>query len=100
MSVVLGDLVLERGVLERADFSVLSASDTRIAQCRLAQVDLTTTTLVRAAFEDVVIVGGSWANIDVAEIRLRRVAFDGVRMTGADLSSSSIRDGLIHGLPG
>jgi uncharacterized protein YjbI with pentapeptide repeats len=88
----LDQLALEGSSLERADFSGQSASDVRLEQCRLAHVDLTSTDLSRALLRDAVIVAGSWANVRTQEMRLRRVAFKGVRMTGANLSSASLED--------
>jgi len=92
VSVLSDHIALEGSLLERTDFSGQSASDVRLDQSRLAHVDLTTTALSRSVLEDVLIVGGSWANTRTAEMRLRRVAFEGVRMTGADLSSASLKD--------
>jgi uncharacterized protein YjbI with pentapeptide repeats len=93
----LDQFALEGSSLERADFSSQIAADVRIEQCRLAHVDLTGTQVSRAFMQDDLIVAGSWANVRVEEMRLRRVAFKDVRMTGANLASASVEDVTFSG---
>jgi len=64
----------------------------RIDQCRLTGVDLSGAELAHPLVQDTVVTGGSWANLRTKEMRLRRVAFSGIRMTGADLSWASLDD--------
>jgi hypothetical protein len=88
----LDHLALEGASLGRVNLSGQTASDVRLEQCQLTHVDLTGTVLSRALLRDAAIVAGSWANVRTEEMRLQRVAFKGVRMTGADLSSASLED--------
>ena len=83
---------LDELLLRRADLSASTAADMRLAECRLEEVDLDGSHLLRAGHEDVAVAGGSWANTRIPESRLRRVAFEGVRLTGADFASGSLED--------
>jgi uncharacterized protein YjbI with pentapeptide repeats len=85
-------LAAEGSFLERVDFSAQEAADISLEQCRLSHLDLTGAGLKRLSVRDALVVGGSWANVRTEEVRLRRVAFKGVRMTGANLSSASLED--------
>jgi uncharacterized protein YjbI with pentapeptide repeats len=76
------------------DFSGATASEVRLDGCRLAQVDLTGTVIPQALFQDAVVVGGSWANMRTQKMRMRRVSFAGVRLTGATLASASLEDAV------
>jgi uncharacterized protein YjbI with pentapeptide repeats len=87
-----GNLSLECGWLEGADLSGRKASEARFEQCRLVRVDLSGAGLSRALVTDAIVEGGSWANVRTDELRLRRVVFKGVRMTGAGLASASLED--------
>jgi len=84
--------LLDGSLLRRIDLSASTAADIRLAECRLDDVDLGGSDLIRPTLEDVVVVGGSWANATIREARFRRVAFQGVRVTGADFASGSLKD--------
>jgi uncharacterized protein YjbI with pentapeptide repeats len=64
----------------------------RFDGCRLAQVDLTGSVLSRVLLQDAMVAGGSWANVHVVEMRMRRVDWRGVRLTGATLSGAVLED--------
>lgn len=89
-------LSVEGSALRRVDLSGQIASDVRFDQCRLIDVDVSAAELTRLLLQDAVIVGGSWANVRPREMRIRRAVFEGVRMTGADLSSATLEDVLLH----
>jgi uncharacterized protein YjbI with pentapeptide repeats len=74
------------------DLSGGTATEVRFDGCRLVQVDLTGTVIPQALFQDTVVSGGSWANMRTQKIRMRRVSFTGVRLTGATLASASLED--------
>ena len=88
----LDKLSLEGARLERADFSGQVSSETRLDQCRLIQTDLSGATIARMLVRDAVVTGGSWANLRVQEMQLRRVTLAGVRMTGATLATAVFED--------
>jgi uncharacterized protein YjbI with pentapeptide repeats len=88
----LDGLNLEGAALDRLDFAGRSAVDIRLDGCRLTSVDLTGAELARPLLQDSIVAGGSWANVRAKDARLRRVAFNGVRMTGADLPSATVED--------
>ena len=88
----LAGLAVEGALLERLDFSGAAATEICLDGCRLAQVDLTGAAVGAALLRDIVVAGGSWANLRSDKMRLRRVAFRGVRMTGATLSGASLED--------
>jgi uncharacterized protein YjbI with pentapeptide repeats len=85
-------LELEGVLLRRADVAGQVASDVRLDQCRVTDVDLTGTQLVRPLLQDVVVAGGTWANLRTSDLRARRADLRNVRMTGADLSSAELED--------
>lgn len=88
----LDQLSLECALIESVRLPGTQASELRIEQCRLTRVELTGAELIRALVADSVVQGGSWANVRTNDLRLRRVAFEGVRMTGAGLSSAALED--------
>lgn len=89
-------LHLEGASLSRVDLSNQIASDIGLEQCRLDRVDLTGARLSGTLLQDTVVSAGSWANVRTQGLRLKRVAFTGVRITGADLSASALEDVLFR----
>jgi uncharacterized protein YjbI with pentapeptide repeats len=85
---------LEECLLERVDLSERDASRVRVTEARLERGDLSGCGLKHAAFRDVLIADGSWANVRAESVSLSRVQFERLRMTGADLTSALIRDAL------
>jgi uncharacterized protein YjbI with pentapeptide repeats len=87
-----GGIDLEGALVEAADFSGQAGSSIRFDESRLSRVDFSGAEIIAASFNDVVISGGSWANVRTKDLRMRRVAFKGVRMTGADLAYATLDD--------
>lgn len=83
---------IECSLVEGAVLSGRKFHDLRIDQCRLVRVDLSDAEISRARIVDAIFEAGSWANIRTAAFELSRVAFKGVRMTGAGLASSVLQD--------
>jgi uncharacterized protein YjbI with pentapeptide repeats len=77
-----------------ADLSSAGADLRRVAvvESVLERADLTDALLGGARIVDVRVTDGSWANVRAAGAVLRRVSFDGVRLTGIDLSGSDMED--------
>ncbi|HXL43616.1 MAG TPA: pentapeptide repeat-containing protein [Gaiellaceae bacterium] len=90
--VELRGLNLEACVLERIDLSDREASEMRLVESRLVQVDLGGSALKDASFRDVVALDGSWANVRAEGARLRRVQLQKLRLTGANFSDAAIED--------
>jgi uncharacterized protein YjbI with pentapeptide repeats len=88
----LDGLVLEDGALSRTDFRGQAANDLRFDRCRLSAVALADVEAPRALLQDVLAVGGDWANLRVRDARLRRVSLSNLRLTGADFSGVSFED--------
>jgi uncharacterized protein YjbI with pentapeptide repeats len=74
------------------DLSDRNGEGVQLVECRAENVDLSGTALRRASLRDVVVDGGSWANVDFTEATLRRVELRNVRLTGAVLAGVSLRD--------
>jgi uncharacterized protein YjbI with pentapeptide repeats len=85
---------LEVCLLERIDLSERDASRVRMTESRLERGNLSGCSLKSAAFRNVLIADGSWANVRAESVSLSRVQFERLRMTGADLTSALIRDAL------
>jgi uncharacterized protein YjbI with pentapeptide repeats len=83
---------LERIVVRRADYAGRHLASLRLRESRLIQVDLDDAFVTGVDLQDVVVSGGSWANARAAGAAVRRVEFQSVRLTGADLSEGRIRD--------
>ena len=83
---------IERAVTQRLDLTGRDASGMRLRESRLVDVTLDSVSMSNARFEDVVVTGGSWANSRAAGASFRRVRLDGVRLTGAAIAESAIRD--------
>jgi uncharacterized protein YjbI with pentapeptide repeats len=83
---------LERATLTRLDFAGQRGPNLRLDQCRLKDVDVTSAELEKALLQDCAVTGGSWANVRTRELRLRRVEFGKVRMTGLDLPAAELED--------
>jgi uncharacterized protein YjbI with pentapeptide repeats len=64
----------------------------RLAEARLAHVDLSDAARRAADVRDVLVEEGSWANARASGLALRRVELRGVRMTGADLGGAELCD--------
>ena len=96
---ILGEAPLDlRGVqileqhLVGLDLSELNGEGVLLAECRVENVDLSGAALRRSSMRDLVVDGGSWANVDVTEATLQRVELRNVRLTGAVLAGVSLRD--------
>jgi uncharacterized protein YjbI with pentapeptide repeats len=74
------------------DLSGRSGDGLRLFESRVEDVDLSGSTLRRASMRDVVVDGGTWANVDASNALLHRVEIRGVRLTGAGLVGVSLRD--------
>ena len=64
----------------------------QLVECRAENLDLSGAALRRASMRDLVVDGGSWANVDVTDATLQRVELRNVRLTGAVLAGVSLRD--------
>jgi uncharacterized protein YjbI with pentapeptide repeats len=64
----------------------------RLTECRLDNVALDETELRRASIRDVVVAGGSWANVGAGEAFLKRVEFRNTRLTGISFANATIED--------
>ena len=74
------------------DLSGRSGDGLRLFESRVEDVDLSGSTLRRASMRDVVVDGGTWANVDASNASMHRVEMRGVRLTGAGLAGVSLRD--------
>ena len=74
------------------DLSDRNGEGVQLVECRAESVDLSGAALRRSSMRDVVVNGGSWANVDVTEATLQRVEMRNVRLTGAVLAGVSLRD--------
>jgi uncharacterized protein YjbI with pentapeptide repeats len=74
------------------DLSDRNGEGVQLVECRAENIDLSGAVLRRASMRDVVVDGGSWANVDVTEATLQRVELRSVRLTGAVLAGVSLRD--------
>jgi hypothetical protein len=83
---------LEARLLDGLDLEGNDASRLSLVESRLVSVDLTDVVLRNATLRDLVIEAGSWANVRAQNATLRRVRFERVRLTGADLGRASIED--------
>src|SRR5688500_18347996 len=83
---------LESVLARRIDPTGANLALLRVRQARLDQITFDDSAMAGASLEDVVVSGGSWANARATGSVLRRLAFDGVRLTGADFSSGRLRD--------
>ena len=83
---------LEQLLLEQVDFSAVDAGRLRLTESRLVAVDLTGASVEHTTFRDVLAEEGSWANVRATGLTLRRVAFERVRFTGADLRNGVLDD--------
>jgi uncharacterized protein YjbI with pentapeptide repeats len=90
----LAGLALEAAALDRADFAGQTSSEVRVDGCRLTHAEFSESNMNHVLLQDVVVSGGSWANVRVREMRMRRASFTGVRLTGATLSAAAIEDVL------
>lgn len=86
------DLELEACLLEGVDLSSRDARGLRLIECRLVDVDLAESVLTGAAMRDVVWRDGSVANLRAERATVRRVRFEGVRATGANLTTCHLDD--------
>ena len=84
------DAEIEGLSLDGANWAGRNAQGLRLAESQLRSTDLTEASLSRARFRDVVVLDGSWANVAGADSSFSRVRFERVRLTGADLSGSSL----------
>jgi len=75
-----------------SDLSDADMTSVDVEESRFEDVELSRATLRGASLRDVVVERGSWANVDAKECGLTRVAFRGVRMTGARFPTATIRD--------
>jgi len=81
----------ERAVAD-VDWSGRDATSLRLAECRLDKVELGEAKLAHANLRDVVVTGGSWANVAASEAVLRRVEFRDARLTGASFAGATLDD--------
>jgi uncharacterized protein YjbI with pentapeptide repeats len=86
-----GVQILERHLVG-VDLSDRNGEGVQLVECRAENVDLAGATLRRSSIRDVVVDGGSWANVDFTEAALQRVELRNVRLTGAVLAGASLRD--------
>jgi Pentapeptide repeats (9 copies)/Pentapeptide repeats (8 copies) len=83
--------------LERVAAGGREATGAAFAECVFTGSDLSGAVLRRARLRDTVVRAGSWANADLAETTLGRVAFEGVRLTGATLVGAKVGDASFRG---
>ena len=86
-----GVLILEQHLMG-LDLSDRNGEGVQLVECRAENVDLSGAVLRRSSMRDVVVDGGSWANVDVTEATLQRIELRNVRLTGAVLAGVSLRD--------
>jgi uncharacterized protein YjbI with pentapeptide repeats len=75
-----------------SDWSSRDAVGLRLTECRLDGVALDETELRRSGMRDVLVAGGSWANVDAGEAFLKRVEFRNTRLTGISFANATLED--------
>ena len=88
---------LERVLLRGLSLDERSAPDLRLAESRLEDVALDGCEAAGLIFSDVVVAGGSWANLRAVRGALTRVEAREVRATGADFAETELRDVVFDG---
>jgi uncharacterized protein YjbI with pentapeptide repeats len=66
--------------------------DVRLRECRLRGTDLGSARAAGLQLADVVVTGGSWANLDAPESSILRLDATGLRGTGAQLRQAALTD--------
>ncbi len=87
----LTDLELEERTFS-GDAAGRDASGVRLIGCRLEDVELSGALLRRASLRDVLVAGGSWANVDAPDAGFTRVELRSVRATGAGFAGAKLTD--------
>jgi uncharacterized protein YjbI with pentapeptide repeats len=83
---------LSERLVAHVDWSERDATGLRARECRFDEVQLDGAELRKANLRDVVVDGGSWANVSAVESELRRVCFRNVRLTGAVFANATLDD--------
>ncbi len=86
----LRDAELMAKMIEGVDWTGTNAQGLQLSESKLRGADLVGAFLTRGLLRDVVVLEGDWANVMADGIVLRRVRFDGVRLTGANFSGSTM----------
>jgi uncharacterized protein YjbI with pentapeptide repeats len=94
---VLVDAEFDGLMIEGVDWSGQSAQGLQLSESKLSGVDLGGAFLTRGRLRDVVVMEGDWANVMADEAVLRRVRFEGVRLTGANFSASTMENVTFSG---
>ena len=83
---------VEGVVVRGADLRAGDLSGLRLGECELEEVTLDEARLAGAGATDVVVRGGSWANVRAERSTLRRVRVERLRATGVTLSEAELVD--------
>lgn len=84
------DAELDAQSFEDVDWTGREAQGLQLSESHLRSTDLVEASLSRARLRDVVVLGGSWANVIGTNASFSRARFEGVRLKGADLSGSTL----------
>jgi fluoroquinolone resistance protein len=88
----LAGLELSEQLVATRDWSGRDAAGIQLAECHLEGVSLDEAKLQCAGIRDVVVDGGSWANVDATGAVVKRVELRNTRLTGAAFANAKIED--------
>lgn len=89
---VLRDSELEGLSIDGVDWRGWNAQGLRLSESSFRSAELSDASLSRCRFRDLVVLDGSWANVEAIDASFTRVRFERVRLTGANFSGSTLDD--------
>ena len=88
----LRDMELDGVSIDTVEWTGRNAQGLRLSESIVRSAELNEASLSRCRFRDVVVLDGSWANVEAIDASFARVRFERVRLTGANFSGSTLDD--------